>query len=272
MYTLFEKSFIHGDAMIETVIPLNANHKMHQHDFYEICYILSGSLTHIVNNKSYNLNEGDCFIIVPEHAHAFTNSLNCSLRNILVSQKLINHLKMFLPNPIVSLKEISGKTFHLSTKNISSHEQLFTEYSLESNSDIKNLIGINLIIQFITFFIKSGETKKQEEYPLVVQQIVEYLNRDFYLTDCSQKLEMFSYSRAYLCTIFKKHTKKSIVEYLTDIRLEHAVFFLKNTNLSLNQIADKIGISSLAYFNNIFKKKYNITPIKFRKTNRVVMQ
>lgn len=74
-------------------------------------------------------------------------------------------------------------------------------------------------------------------------------------------------SATYFSTMFKKAVGMSFVSYLTQVRLEHAVDLLNNTEDKSYIIAEKVGYTEPNYFSYVFKKKYGISPSKYR-TNR----
>ena len=76
-------------------------------------------------------------------------------------------------------------------------------------------------------------------------------------------------SATYFSTIFKKAVGMSFVSYLTQVRLEHAVDLLNNTEDKSYIIAEKVGYTEANYFSYVFKKKYGISPSKYR-TNKEV--
>lgn len=64
---------------------------------------------------------------------------------------------------------------------------------------------------------------------------------------------------------FKYLYKKTVTEYIRNVRLESARDMLKNTDLNISQIVYSIGFSSRSYFSKIFKERYGITPNQFKK-------
>ena len=72
-------------------------------------------------------------------------------------------------------------------------------------------------------------------------------------------------SPTYFSTIFKKETDMSFVSYLTDIRLEEAVKLLNTTDDKTYIIATKVGYQEANYFSYVFKKKFGISPSRYRK-------
>ena len=71
-------------------------------------------------------------------------------------------------------------------------------------------------------------------------------------------------SPAYLSTMFKKETGKTYVAYLTEVRLDKAVELLNKTDDKTYVIAAKVGYQEQNYFSYVFKKKFGVSPTKFR--------
>lgn len=71
-------------------------------------------------------------------------------------------------------------------------------------------------------------------------------------------------SRAYTTVKFKKELGMTINEYITNQKLIEAENLLKHTDKSLIEISYYLCFSSQSYFSNVFKKKYGITPQKYR--------
>lgn len=65
---------------------------------------------------------------------------------------------------------------------------------------------------------------------------------------------------------FSKHYHMSIGEYTNRLRMNVAANLLSTTDLSVEDIAYKVGYNYSANFSKMFKKTYGKTPLKFRKT------
>ena len=57
----------------------------------------------------------------------------------------------------------------------------------------------------------------------------------------------------------------TLTDYLNLNRLDHAADQLAYTKKSILEISMECGVSSLSYFNEIFKQRYGVTPSRFRK-------
>lgn len=71
-------------------------------------------------------------------------------------------------------------------------------------------------------------------------------------------------SQAYFSTIFKKETGQSYVNYLTELRLNRAIELLNKTDDKTYIIASKVGYTEPNYFSYVFKKKFGMSPSKYR--------
>ena len=64
---------------------------------------------------------------------------------------------------------------------------------------------------------------------------------------------------------FKQETGRSYVQYLTDVRMEHAVELLRTTDDKTYMVAEKVGYDEPNYFSYVFKRRFGVSPSQFRK-------
>ncbi len=69
----------------------------------------------------------------------------------------------------------------------------------------------------------------------------------------------------YLSYCFHKEFKTTLTAYINLKRMDQAKYLLKNTNLSINEIAEQVGILNISYFYRQFKKVTGKTPQQYRK-------
>jgi two-component system response regulator YesN len=74
-------------------------------------------------------------------------------------------------------------------------------------------------------------------------------------------------SNSYFSTIFKKTTGKSFVAYLTDYRMELAAQMLIETDEKSYIVAKSVGYTDANYFSYVFKRRFGVSPSKYRTEN-----
>jgi two-component system response regulator YesN len=114
----------------------------------------------------------------------------------------------------------------------------------------------------------SSHSKKGKIESHTSDQVMTYMKEHFRgnitLTSIAEHIYM---NPAYLSVMFKRKTGKSIIEVLTEIRMEEAKRLLLDSDYKTYQIAEMIGYNDAAYFSNAFKKFHAVSPQDFRKSN-----
>ncbi|MCM4155465.1 substrate-binding domain-containing protein [Gramella sp. AN32] len=89
-------------------------------------------------------------------------------------------------------------------------------------------------------------------------------NPEFTVENLAEDLNI---SRVQLYRKVKSILGISISDYITNFKLENAKNFLKNSSLTVAEIAYKTGFNSPSYFSRAFKNKYETTPASYRKSS-----
>lgn len=97
-------------------------------------------------------------------------------------------------------------------------------------------------------------------------EIMNYIQSNYFDRKLSVKsiADEMHFSVSYLCTFFKKSTGKTINDYITETRIEKAKDMLRNKEIKLYEITEKVGYDNANYFTKIFKKHEKYTPSEFR--------
>ncbi|MDO5089835.1 MAG: AraC family transcriptional regulator [Leptotrichiaceae bacterium] len=198
--------------------------------------------------------------------------------------------------------KIPGKHIYYLPENTSSWEVLYVEFSLEVedfrkqitesvNSDILKFspdskfvsllwktfyaatsyeihdifecsrYAYNLIFELLNECTKSEKKKNSE----VTENIKNYIKKNYVkpvsIEDISKYVNL---SKFHLTRKFKEETGISPGQYLIKTRLKKATSLLLNSNLTIEEISEKVGFSCGNYFAKAFKHKFNISPTKYR--------
>lgn len=110
------------------------------------------------------------------------------------------------------------------------------------------------------------EPENERPYSTSVQEVLEYVNGNYQDnltlgTFCEQK----HYSVAYISRRFKQETGVTLREYVQNVRIEKSCELLEDSDLRVVEIARRVGYEDIKFFNQIFKRRMQISPREYRK-------
>lgn len=95
-----------------------------------------------------------------------------------------------------------------------------------------------------------------------IQYIENNFNNNISLSDVAQHIHI---SKNYLCDLFKKELNITFIDYVTNLRIEKAKYYLSHTDMKMYEISAAVGYNDYAYFSQIFKKHLGISLSNYRK-------
>jgi two-component system response regulator YesN len=157
------------------------------------------------------------------------------------------------------LLELKIDTSSLWEKNTQPYEEVLR---IDSLIEMKDYLK-SLIEEVIDKIHRFNERKTN----MLIEQIRGYIKQNMHNADItlSTIAKQFYVSPSHLCRLFKQETKQTVIEYITRERMECAARLLKETDLKVYQIGEKVGIIDPNYFSTIFKKFTGLSVNEFRK-------
>lgn len=145
------------------------------------------------------------------------------------------------------------------------------------SDDPYNSLRVKSHIQMLVFLLLDNLSKKRigyleikdSKYKDRITKIIKYIEKN-YQEDLSIKMiaDEFEISEGYLSKLFKDNLECTVKEYLNRIRLWHAQEQLVETDYPVIDIAIGNGFPNVKSFSQAFKRKYVITPAKYREKMR----
>lgn len=115
----------------------------------------------------------------------------------------------------------------------------------------------------LTRLFEMSDMVNDNEYNMISQ----YLAENHTTLDFDNLCRHFSRSRSYMSHTFKKTFGVSFSEYCNNLRLADAKRLLIVTDLPVTEIALSCGFEDVSYFIRLFRNKYALTPLQYRKKN-----
>ena len=118
-------------------------------------------------------------------------------------------------------------------------------------------------------FAKTLDTDVEPPAKTLVAQAVTYIFE--HITEAISVQEIATsvhLNSQYLMRLFKKEKGCSIMEYITNAKVEMAAGLLTTTDLSVNRIADSVGYTDYSYFVKVFRRVTGKTPSAFRTSHK----
>lgn len=124
--------------------------------------------------------------------------------------------------------------------------------------------------EFFRHLADSKSDQKSKKYDDLISRIHARIESDFADPNLSVNsiAEEEHRSPVYLGRLYKSRTGHSISEYINEVRIKEAKRLLSETNLTVNEIVERIGFSGSSYFYTVFKKHQGIAPNDYRQKQK----
>ena len=250
-----------------------------RHDFWELVYADTGSVEAVGGGTARKLSAGELTFHRPGAEHF-----------LRVGEKQATAFVMTFVCTGAAMKQFRGRTFRLTAEEKGLVSRLIREAwrafetergdvllrELHPREDAlpgaEQLICCYLEELLIGLLRRDGETEKPGELLLeepgdtrLAREVREYVSAHlcerFTVEDVARHTQ---YSRAYISTRFHAAVGMGIMEYVSKCRVAAAKEFLREGELSVSQISDKLGFPDPHYFARRFRQIAGCTPTEYR--------
>lgn len=119
-----------------------------------------------------------------------------------------------------------------------------------------------LLELFLPSELENPDILQHKTINLARSFIAEHYSEDLTLGKIAEHVGM---NPAYFSVLFKKINQCGLIDYINDVRIEHAVELLNNPQCMIYDVAFRVGFTSDKYFSRVFKKKMGVTPSEWRR-------
>ena len=256
----------------------------HSHLFFELTYILSGTVEHTIDGKSSVLNAGDYFLVDYGSVHSYRTQTDNSFSNLdcLFLPELLDpalkgseHLSDVFEhyllhfNMQILAQNPAQLVFHDDDGKIKNILEKIRQEVAEHAPGYTELIRCYLIEILLMTVRQIKNASVASETHTIATFLTDYIANHYMEEISLTKLSSnMNYSLPHVSKCFKEETGISFIRYLQNYRIKQASRLLLSTKKSLTEIAELAGYHDVKFFSEIFKNTTGYSPIKFRKTYR----
>ena len=287
MYTFEQKEYLNPRENINiTHCKKDMGCKIHTHEFVELIYTVEGIATHSIDGQEYVVEAGDLLFVNYGQTHSFVGNPNYEYYNLLYvpeffSEELINSENIYEIFEISMFREFGGcHDTHSQLVHFKGNEYLEIKKLVEDmeREFIQKEMGYRSVLNGYSrvLFSKILRKLKYSNVNEDVQKCINHVTADLlaYIdAKCFEKISLKEiaaqtfYNPAYLSRMFRSQYGISLSEYIKKKRMEEAAKLLTASDLSNEEIMNKVGYTDRKQFYKSFKEIYHLTPTQFRKNS-----
>lgn len=255
----------------------------HYHPEFELTYIVQGAGQRFVADSIEAFEAGDLVLLGAHVPHFWRNSVEFYQHNSKLTAQavvvqfppqwvadFINKIPDFKSISSLLLKSENGLVFSSISPTL--HQKLLQLPTLTEGFRLVALLDILLQLATQTPFrslasptyritIDDSETERMKR---ILEFTLAHFQEEISLETIADVAHL---TVPAFCRYFKKRTKKTYIEYLNHLKVNHACKLLTTSELSVAQIGLECGFHNLSNFHQTFRRQIGQSPLAFRKTN-----
>ncbi|MCH5461751.1 AraC family transcriptional regulator [Lactobacillus sp. LC28-10] len=237
--------------------------KPHSHAFFEITLITKGDGQYIENGEEFILKKNSLIVTKPGQIHQIVSKSGLEMIYFAFSS---DEVQVKLGEPVINLS--SKDPLVLTWQSL-----IYTALIFQESNSEEPLSVIQLAKSLIQLVLdRSNSTRETSQMLVAITEQTELLNKikKYIRENIEKKLSIesiadhFFISKRQVFRLFQKYESYTCNNYIKQVRINDAADLIKTTKMSITDISDKVGFSSVHYFSKVFKDEMRDTPQKFR--------
>ncbi len=230
--------------------------------YYIFHYVVKGRGYYKINDKTYQINAFTGFILPPSIEFSYWADKDDPWQYYWVgmSGSLVNEV-------VQKMGIVKDDNYIFATpykdELIRAMEKLCESVHRFESADLGYMLALGKAYEILAYLVEGSFSVSKSSEDLG-EKILKYVNKNYRTTTVKELSEVFYFNRSYLYKVFKKKEGLSLNRYIIDLKLREAMALLRETDLSIDQISEKVGFNSSVNFCIAFKKAYEATPTKWR--------
>lgn len=253
------------------------------HEQLEILYFSRGGAIVYIDNQKFIAKDNDIYIINPCEVHSLNYYTNVPVFDcIMIDRQLyssaekdiceVKYLKPMENHQICFNNMIRGNSdlINLINNIIMEHEKAAFAYELAIKAAILNILSY-LFRNEVNTIKSKNEIKRNIQSYERLNPVFKYIEDNYASEIKIETLAGLSFlSVSHFSRFFKQVTGKSATHYINEYRISKAEILLKTTDLSISEVAQRVGFINNSYFSKCLKTYKDLTPSELRKRTAAI--
>ncbi len=230
--------------------------------YYQVIYCVRGQGKLLIDGHEYTIEPGMGFYLPKDYPHEYFATQE------IWETHWITYDGREIPELMKTMSFPTWRVFSIS--NLSAMDAIFKKmlYLLKTGYYYSGHQCSVMLYQFLLDLNRyvNLQNSPNESYKLKqLQPVIDFIDRNYMQEiELKQLAAIIGLSPQYLCRLFKECFNLRPFEYLARRRIQEAKTLLLQEQLTVNEIASKVGYNDCSYFCAVFKKNEMLSPAEFR--------
>ena len=236
-------------------------HPVHWHEYYELEIILSGSATHVLNGRPYEIARGSAYLLNPTDFHEIKGDAPIILRNLSFDESCVSDR----PACMLALPD-TKRTFTLDERAIS---WLEATAALLEDDRLSSTSAREFCDCILAFLLRTTPVSLEVVEPTHyarMKKAIAYLDMHFRRApSLAEVAAVAGFHPAYFSELFRRVTGESFTKRLNALRIGYARTLLAG-GVSVTEACYGAGFGSSSNFLRTFKRYTGVSPDDYKKS------
>lgn len=281
MEPILRKPFVFNDLKITVVNaiwlyhPLNWETEEHNHPYYEFTFLVEGAFATKIDGQEYQTAAGQASLVRPfcRHKNAKLPSSACD-RGFCLRFALEKVTADAAETAFPIGNDMMAQMDALCGAAIPFEGDAFLKKLAEADLFTLQMLVVNFLLELAD--LRAPEPKPEPNAdPLTAKERALAEEAVFYLgtlgnetPDVVEMAKALYVSYRQLSRVFKKAHGKGIIQYYNDLRMQYAAKLLSESDISIRELAERLGFENESYFYVRFQKTMGVSPGAYRRQKR----
>lgn len=250
-----------GNSKVELDFYIEKNSS---YNFCTFHLITGGSGILIIDGKEYMLRKNNLFITKPKQAHIYATNDSDPLHMMWIEFNGNNCSEL--------ISSLISPNNHI--VNIRDNAEIYEDFDnlikfINNSNDEVNPIKVSVLLYALicdVLTVISCQLPETKNYPIWLENSLKYISSNFYKKLTVVEIaDYVGYSPEHFSRYFSKFMGVSVARYIVLMKIEKSITLLKNYDISIKDIAEKLSFTDSTHYIKCFKNTLGITPNKYRK-------